>query len=115
MRCRRCVAPPRGGRRGRGGAAAGRATCIPRQPRPPAIGPIPAGAKRLLDVIGVRAGYEDVAEALVANVLLVPDLDTALALWRANGPAWTCVTAGGETIDAAGAIAGGSERAEETL
>jgi chromosome segregation protein len=96
-------------------AAAGRATCIPRQPRPPAIGSIPPGATRLLDVIGVRAGYEDVAEALVANVLLVPDLETALALWRANGTAWTFVTAAGETIDPTGAVAGGNERAEETL
>jgi len=96
-------------------AAAGRATCIPRQPRPPAIGSIPPGATRLLDVIGVRAGYEEVAEALVANVLLVSDLETALALWRANGTAWTFVTAAGETIDPTGAIAGGNERSEETL
>jgi chromosome segregation protein len=96
-------------------AAAGRATCIPRQPRPPAIGSIPPGATRLLDVIGVRAGYEEVAEALVANVLLVADLETALALWRANGTAWTFVTAAGETIDPTGAIAGGNERSEETL
>ncbi|MBI3768990.1 MAG: chromosome segregation protein SMC [Deltaproteobacteria bacterium] len=96
-------------------AGAGRATCIPRQPRPPAIGPIPTGARRLLDVIGVRPGYEDVAEALLANVVLAPDLDTALTLWRANGGAWTLVTPSGETIDATGAVAGGSERAEETL
>ena len=96
-------------------AGAGRATCIPRQPRPPAIGPIPGGARRLLDVIGVRPGYEDVAEALLANVVLAPDLDGALAIWRTNGGAWILVTPSGETIDAIGAIAGGSERAEETL
>jgi chromosome segregation protein len=96
-------------------AGAGRATCIPRQPRPPALGAIPTGTRRLLDVIGVRPGYEDVAEALLANVVLAPDLDAALALWRANGGAWTLVTPHGETIDTTGAVAGGSERAEETL
>ncbi len=96
-------------------AGAGRAMCIPRQPRPPAIGAIPDSARRLLDVIGVRAGYEEVAEALLANVLLVPDLEVALGLWRANGTAWMLVTPNGETIDATGAVAGGSERAEETL
>ncbi len=97
-------------------AAAGRAICLPRQPRPPAIGSIPAGATRLLDVIGVRTGYEEVAEALLANVLLVADLESrarALARQRyARGP---LVTAAGETIDPTGAIAGGSERAEQTL
>ncbi len=96
-------------------AGAGRATCIPHQPRPPAIGAIPAEARRLLDLVTVHPGYEDVAEALLANVVLAPDLDVALRLWRANGGAWTFVTPSGETIDPTGAVAGGSERAEETL
>jgi len=96
-------------------AGAGRATCIPRQPRPAAIGAIPPQARRLLDLLKIRPGYEDVAEALLANVVVVPDLDVALRVWRANGGAWTLVTPHGETIDPTGAVTGGSERAEETL
>ena len=96
-------------------AGAGRATCIPRVPRPPATVSAPAGGRRLLDLVRVRPGYEPIAEALLANVVLMEDLETALASWRAGDGAWVLVTPAGETVGPTGAIAGGSQRSEETL
>jgi chromosome segregation protein len=95
-------------------AGAGRATCIPRSARRHASDIRTAG-RPLLDLVGVRPGYEEVAAALLGHVALVDDLETALEIWSAgDGPA-LLVTPAGETVDAAGAVAGGNQRAEETL
>lgn len=64
----------------------------------------------LLDLIDVDEPYRRVAETLLGDVVLVPDLDSGLALWRQNGIHLTMVTPSGEVIDAAGVITGGSER-----
>ena len=96
-------------------AGAGRAICIPRVPRPPALVSVPPSGRRLVDLVRVRPGYEQVAEALLANVLLVEDLETALTTWRAGNGAWVLVTLAGETVGPTGAVAGGSQRSEETL
>lgn len=97
-------------------AGAGRATCLPIQGSSPrASAPPDAPARALLDVVGVREGYEAVARSLLGNAFLVDDLDAALALWATGDPGWTFVTPVGETLMGSGAIAGGSERSEETL
>ncbi len=97
-------------------AGAGRAMCVPRDSAPgTSPNPPPAPAMRLLDVVGVRAGFAQVAQALLGNVYLVDDLDGALGLWNGGGAGWTFVTPAGETLVASGAITGGSERSEETL
>ena len=63
----------------------------------------------------VRPGSRGVARALLGNAFLVDDLDAALRVWGDGGGGWTLVTSAGETLAASGAIAGGSERSEETL
>lgn len=97
-------------------AGAGRVTCLT------VAGPhgrIPSTAaapmRCLLDVVGVRSGFESVARALLGNAYVVDDLDAAITLWDDGQAGWTLVTPAGETLTAAGAIAGGSERSEETL
>ncbi len=97
-------------------AGAGRATCLPIQavPARPVHAP-GAPARPLLQVVRVRDGYEGVAGALLGNVFLVDDLDAALTLWASGEAGWTFVTPAGETLVGSGAIAGGSERSEETL
>ena len=97
-------------------AGAGRVMCLPCEGphgRPTTAPPAPSRA--LLDLVRVRAGYEGVARALLGNVFVVDDLDAALAIWGGGEAHWTLVTPAGETLAASGAIAGGSERSEETL
>ncbi len=95
-------------------AAAGRATCVPRAARTAAPTAIPGG-QRLIDLVRVRAGYEEVAEAVLGRILLTDDLGSALALWRQVDVGWTLVTRSGERIDPSGAITGGSEPSGEIL
>jgi len=66
--------------------------------------------RALLDLVDVDEPYRRVAETLLGDVVLVPDLDAGLSLWRQNGIHVTMVTPSGEVIDAAGVITGGSER-----
>ena len=97
-------------------AAAGRATCVPRAARTVAPGAlVPGGGQRLIDLVRVRAGYEDVAESVLGHILLTEDLGSALALWRQSDAGWTLVTRSGERVDPSGAITGGSEPSGEIL
>ena len=66
--------------------------------------------RRLIDVVQVAEPYRHVAEALLNEVVLVPDLNAGLALWRKNGVYVTMVTPEGDVIDANGVVTGGSER-----
>lgn len=66
--------------------------------------------RRLLDLVDVAEPYHRVAETLLGEVVLVPDLHSGLALWRQNGVHVTMVTPEGDVIDATGVITGGSER-----
>jgi chromosome segregation protein len=66
--------------------------------------------RRLLEVVQVNEQYRHVAETLLGEVVLVPDLNSGLALWRKNGVYVTMVTPEGDVIDATGVITGGSER-----
>lgn len=97
-------------------AGAGRATCLPIHGSSlrTSIGPN-APARALLDLVGVREGYEGVARSLLGSAFLVDDLDAGLALWTTGDLGWIFVTPAGETLMGSGAISGGSERSEETL
>jgi len=64
----------------------------------------------LLDLVHVEEPYRRVAESLLSDVVMVPDLNSGLALWRKNGVHVTMVTPDGDVIDASGVITGGSER-----
>ena len=66
--------------------------------------------RRLLELVQVTDAYRNVAESLLGEVVLVPDLSSGLALWRKNGVHVTMVTPDGDVIDATGVITGGSER-----
>ncbi len=69
--------------------------------------------RRLLDLVQVDEPYRCVAETLLGEVVVVPDLSSGLALWRKNGVHVTMVTPDGDVIDANGVITGGSERPVE--
>lgn len=62
----------------------------------------------LLAEIAVRPGFENVAEFLLGDVVVVRDLASGLALWRRNGFFNTLVTRDGEVIDPMGIVSGGS-------
>ncbi|MFI5364689.1 MAG: chromosome segregation protein SMC [Candidatus Binatia bacterium] len=66
--------------------------------------------RRLLDCVQVDEQYQRIAETLLGEVVLVPDLIAGLALWRKNGVHVTMVTPEGDVLDATGVITGGSER-----
>jgi chromosome segregation protein len=93
----------------------GRGSFIPLSPRPVHMNGNGAAShngktQRLLDVVRVEEPYRQVAETLLSEVVLVPDLNAGLALWRQNGVHVTMVTPQGDVIDATGVITGGSER-----
>ncbi|HVM95475.1 MAG TPA: chromosome segregation protein SMC, partial [Candidatus Acidoferrales bacterium] len=67
----------------------------------------------LMDLVQVDDAFRPIAETLLGEVVLVPDLSTGLALWRRNGVYVTMVTPDGDTIDANGVITGGSDRPNE--
>lgn len=105
---------------------AGRGSFIPLQPRDTngaagnghRNGYRPAGTSSvpLLDFLTVDRRYRAVAETLLGDALLVPDLRTGVELWRQNGAYHTFVTPDGEVITSQGVVSGGSEEfAEEAL
>jgi len=60
----------------------------------------------LLSKIDVREGFNDLLESLIANVLLVTDIDEGLKQWDA-GFRGKIVTIEGDLVEASGAITGG--------
>jgi chromosome segregation protein len=93
----------------------GRGSFIPLSPRPVPLNghgasSLNGNTRRLLDVVQVEEPYRRVAETLLGEVVVVPDLPAGLALWRKNGVHVTMVTPEGDVIDANGVITGGSER-----
>ncbi len=73
-------------------------------------------APLLLSFLTVDQRYREVAETLLGDAVLVPDLRVGLQLWHQNGVHCTFVTPEGEVITAQGVVSGGSEGfAEEAL
>ncbi len=62
----------------------------------------------ILDLIGYDRQYDEVATYLLGDVLVVENLERALALWRETHTAKTIVTLDGEVIDPHGVVTGGS-------
>lgn len=72
--------------------------------------------KPLLDCLLVDPQYQAVAESLLGEAVLVPNLEAGFQLWSQNGARHTFVTLDGEVISPQGIISGGSEGfAEEAL
>jgi chromosome segregation protein len=92
--------------------ASGRGSFIPRQLSRKRHKELPLGESEvvapLLDMISVKEGYRDVAEYLLADVIIVRDLIAGLSLWNRNGFYCTLVTPEGEVVDPMGIVTGGS-------
>jgi chromosome segregation protein len=74
------------------------------------------GAKPLLELLSVDPRYRTVAESLLGEAVLVPNLESGFQLWRQNGPHQTFVTPEGDLISSQGIVSGGSDGfAEEAL
>ena len=65
-------------------------------------------AVRLIEHINVEENYQGIAEYLLGDVLLIPDLRTGIALWSQNGFRGTFVTPDGDMISPHGVLTGGS-------
>jgi chromosome segregation protein len=92
--------------------ASGRGSFIPRELSRKQHRPLPLGEAEvvapLLEMIAVKAGYDDVAQYLLSDVVVVRNLKAGLALWNRNGFYSTLVTPEGEVIDPMGIVTGGS-------
>ncbi len=72
------------------------------------------GAKDLLSEIKIKEGYDNVVSCILGDALVVPDLESALDVWKQNGAYKTIVTLDGEVIDPQGIITGGSSGGSDT-
>ncbi|MFQ5902769.1 MAG: chromosome segregation protein SMC, partial [Candidatus Binatia bacterium] len=90
----------------------GRGSFIPRQVSRRERHPLPLTEPEivapLLEMVSVKKGYRQIAEYLLADVVVVRDLKSGLELWNRNGFASTLVTHEGEVIDPMGVVTGGS-------
>jgi len=94
-------------------AAGGRGSFIPLEPRRNGghgAASVNGTSRRFLDLVRVPQHFQAVAESLLGEVVLVPDLASAVALWQQNGVRLTLVTPEGDVIDPSGVITGGSDR-----
>ncbi len=92
--------------------ASGRGSFIPLQLRHRQQKALPLGEAEviapLLDMVSIKDGYREIAEYLLSDVIVVPNLASGLALWNRNGYYCTIVTPDGEVIDSMGTVTGGS-------
>ena len=63
--------------------------------------------QELISQVKVRDDYQPIARYLLGDVLLVNNLNDAIALWKSNGLDKTFVTLDGEMVDPQGVITGG--------
>jgi len=98
----------------------GRGSFIPREVSRREKKSLPLGQPEvvapMMDVVSVKDEYKQIAEYLLANVVMVRDLKSGLTLWNRNGFTCTLVTPEGEVIDPSGVVTGGSlDGFEESL
>lgn len=58
--------------------------------------------------VSLKGGYRNVVEYMLGNVVIVDNIDNAIAISKKNAAPYKLVTVEGEVINAAGAITGGS-------
>lgn len=68
---------------------------------------LPDGASRILDHVRVKSDVNGIAECLLGDVFLIPDLESAVGLWRKNGFEGTLVTPEGDIVNPHGILTGG--------
>ena len=91
---------------------AGRSGFIPVSAVRPIVGdgsPPPESTRLLLNRIRVKAGYENVARALLGDVVLTDTIEDALQLFNQNGRIQKIVTKTGDVISHQGILIGGSQ------
>ena len=92
--------------------SSGRGSFVPRLLSPRERRPLPLKEPEvvvpLLEMVSVKDGYREIAEYLLADVVVVRDLRSGLELWTRNGFVSTLVTPEGEVIDPMGVVTGGS-------
>lgn len=64
---------------------------------------------RLLDVVKVQEDFSRIADYLLGDILLIPNLDAGVVLWQRNGFRGTFVTPEGDAISPHGVLTGGSQ------
>ena len=97
------------GAAGSGGAADGGLTALVDPAAVADVWPEAPGVRgKMLDLISYDRKYDAVATYLLGDVLVVEDLERALALWRETRTTKTIVTLEGEVIDPHGVVTGGS-------
>ncbi|MFA6412973.1 MAG: chromosome segregation protein SMC [Syntrophales bacterium] len=92
-------------------AAVGRSSFVPLQVRHAAqrtaTGEHLRETERLIDRIEVAESFRGIAEYLLGDVLLIPNLRNGLELWNRNGFRGTFVTPDGDMISPQGVLTGG--------
>jgi len=95
----------------------GRTSFVPVELRassnPPAAGGHLREAVPLLQHVEVEEPFRPIAEYLLGDVLVIPDLRFGLSLWRRNGFRGTFVTPEGDMISPQGVLTGGSPQGGE--
>lgn len=71
------------------------------------------GTTRLIDVVRVRDDFRNIADYLLGDIVLVPDIKEGVSLWQRNGFRGTFVTPDGDTISPHGVLTGGSRTVTE--
>ncbi|HUH67286.1 MAG TPA: chromosome segregation protein SMC [Syntrophales bacterium] len=93
-------------------SSSGRGTFVPLEVRHQNYGSAAEYLKdavRLIDVVNVQQGFEKIADYLLGDVLLIPNLNSGVSLWERNGFRGTFVTSEGDIINPQGVLTGGSK------
>ncbi|MFQ5450329.1 MAG: chromosome segregation protein SMC [Nitrospinaceae bacterium] len=90
----------------------GRGSFIPLRPKAPVQAPVrlngnPSVMGRVLDFVECKEEYRTIIEHMLANVVLVQDLETALRMHQDPNFHGTVVTQNGEMVDPQGLVTGG--------
>lgn len=70
-------------------------------------------AEPLLDKVKVNDDYRPIVDCLLGDVLLIPNIENGISLWKRNGFRGTFVTPEGDIISPNGVLTGGSKTAAE--
>lgn len=70
-------------------------------------------AERLIDLVTVHEDFKQIADSLLGDVLLIPNLNRGVSLWKMNGFRGTFVTPDGDIITPHGVLTGGRRKGGE--
>ena len=91
----------------------GRGSFVPLEVRNNGLDSKPADhlqeAVRLIDLVNVQQDFKKIADYLLGDVLLIPNLNRGISLWEMNGFRGTFVTPEGDIITPQGVLTGGSK------